>query len=106
MSADARETDSLAFAFETGEVWAIDTWLLAGGSRPPARCRHRKDIQRAAATVRRLPHTPGLATTLSMACWYHGREKPPVTVPSSRPDVVESQLVWSTMPVGNSQKEW
>ena len=29
---DAQETDSLAFAFETGEVWAIDTWAL--GSHP------------------------------------------------------------------------
>jgi hypothetical protein len=24
-----RETNSLAFVFETGEVWAIDTWLLS-----------------------------------------------------------------------------
>ncbi len=29
---DAQETNSLAFAFETGEVWAIDTWVL--GSHP------------------------------------------------------------------------
>jgi hypothetical protein len=27
-SADERETNSVAFAFETGGVWAIDTWLL------------------------------------------------------------------------------
>jgi hypothetical protein len=29
LSQDARETGSVAFAFQTGEVWAIDTWLLA-----------------------------------------------------------------------------
>jgi hypothetical protein len=29
LSSDARETGSVAFAFQTGEVWAIDTWLLA-----------------------------------------------------------------------------
>jgi hypothetical protein len=28
-----RETNSLAFIFETGEVWAIDTWLLS--TKPP-----------------------------------------------------------------------
>jgi hypothetical protein len=28
LTAEARETNSVAFAFETGEVWAIDTWLL------------------------------------------------------------------------------
>lgn len=27
-SADGRETNSVAFAFETGEVWATDTWQL------------------------------------------------------------------------------
>ncbi len=32
LSRDARETSSVAFAFETGEVWAIDTSLL--GSYP------------------------------------------------------------------------
>jgi hypothetical protein len=31
-TAEARETNSVAFAFETGEVWAIDTWLL--GTHP------------------------------------------------------------------------
>lgn len=30
LTAEDRETDSVAFAFETGEVWAIDTWLLGG----------------------------------------------------------------------------
>jgi hypothetical protein len=30
LSPDARETNSVAFAFETGEVWSIDIWLLAG----------------------------------------------------------------------------
>jgi hypothetical protein len=29
---EAEETQSVAFAFETGEVWAIDTWLL--GTHP------------------------------------------------------------------------
>jgi hypothetical protein len=29
MTADGVETPSVAFAFETGEVWSIDTWLLA-----------------------------------------------------------------------------
>jgi hypothetical protein len=29
LSQDARETGSVAFAFQTGEIWAIDTWLLA-----------------------------------------------------------------------------
>ena len=29
LSPDARETNSVVFAFETGEVWAIDTFLLA-----------------------------------------------------------------------------
>jgi hypothetical protein len=29
---DASEANSIAFAFETGEVWAIDTWLL--GAQP------------------------------------------------------------------------
>jgi hypothetical protein len=29
LSPEARETGSVAFAFQTGEVWAIDTWLLA-----------------------------------------------------------------------------
>jgi hypothetical protein len=28
LTAEDRETNSVAFAFETGEVWAIDTWLL------------------------------------------------------------------------------
>jgi hypothetical protein len=31
-TSDAGETPSVAFAFETGEVWAVDTWLLAAGS--------------------------------------------------------------------------
>jgi hypothetical protein len=29
LSQDARETGSVAFAFQTGEIWATDTWLLA-----------------------------------------------------------------------------
>ena len=29
---DERETNSVVFAFETSEVWAVDTWLL--GTRP------------------------------------------------------------------------
>ncbi len=29
LSPEALETGSVAFAFQTGEVWAIDTWLLA-----------------------------------------------------------------------------
>jgi hypothetical protein len=32
LTAEDRETNSIAFAFETGEVWAIDTWLL--GTHP------------------------------------------------------------------------
>lgn len=32
LTPDAPETNSVAFAFETGEVWAIDTWLL--GTQP------------------------------------------------------------------------
>jgi hypothetical protein len=28
LTPDERRTNSVAFAFETGEVWAIDTWLL------------------------------------------------------------------------------
>lgn len=32
LTTEARETNSVAFAFETGEVWAIDTWLL--GTHP------------------------------------------------------------------------
>ncbi len=32
LTAEARETNSVAFAFETGEVWAIDTWLM--GTHP------------------------------------------------------------------------
>jgi hypothetical protein len=28
LSSDAVETNSVAFAFETGEVWAVDTWAL------------------------------------------------------------------------------
>jgi hypothetical protein len=29
LTAEAQETNSVAIAFETGEVWAIDSWLLA-----------------------------------------------------------------------------
>jgi hypothetical protein len=29
LTPDASETNSVAFAFETGEIWAIDTWVLA-----------------------------------------------------------------------------
>jgi hypothetical protein len=28
LTSEAYETNSIAFAFQTGEVWAIDTWLL------------------------------------------------------------------------------
>jgi hypothetical protein len=34
-TSDARESDSIAFALETGEVWAIDTWALGPQRRQP-----------------------------------------------------------------------
>jgi hypothetical protein len=32
LTADDRETNSVVFAFETGEIWAIDAWLLGTNS--------------------------------------------------------------------------
>ena len=65
LSQDAHETGSVAFAFQTGEVWAIDTWLLAAAPADLVIV----DIER--IFIQRLQEYAAFLTRLALRPHYH-----------------------------------